>query len=254
MSTSSHVPSSRSAARMAAIISWGWVMSWMQSNVVTRSTDPSDGSGSCRGVVEVGVRQAQLGPAALGPLQGEVGDVVPVDLAGRVGLRDQADGDARPAADVGHRPSGLQPLDHAVQRRQADREQVVAVPRLEGPFDAGRALLAVAVVVVAEARAERLRHLLDRRHQPREARELAHPERRRGVVDHHRDGLRRQRQPLVLVDVEEPRRALVVGPLPHPALVQPGRRRPARRSTAAGPPHRARGRGRGGRRGGPSRS
>ena len=49
MSTSNHVPSSRSAARMACITSCGCVMSWMQSNVVTRSSEPSVGSGSSRG-------------------------------------------------------------------------------------------------------------------------------------------------------------------------------------------------------------
>ncbi|TFH14535.1 MAG: hypothetical protein E4H05_09350, partial [Acidimicrobiales bacterium] len=43
MSTSSHVPAGASAAPMASIISCGWVMSWMQSKVVTKSTEWSSG-------------------------------------------------------------------------------------------------------------------------------------------------------------------------------------------------------------------
>ena len=46
MSTNSHVPSGFSERLMAAITSPGWVMSWMQSNAVTRSSDSSSGSGS----------------------------------------------------------------------------------------------------------------------------------------------------------------------------------------------------------------
>ena len=49
MSTSNHVPSGVIARRIVCIISNGWVMSWMQSNVVMNSTDPSAGSGSTRG-------------------------------------------------------------------------------------------------------------------------------------------------------------------------------------------------------------
>ena len=49
MSTSSHVPSSLTASRMTCIIPCGSVMSWMQSNVVTRSSERSLGSGASRG-------------------------------------------------------------------------------------------------------------------------------------------------------------------------------------------------------------
>jgi hypothetical protein len=116
MSTSSHVPSSRASAdRPHRLGRVGHVV-----DAVERRDEvdrPVSRQRLLTGVVEVGVRQAQLDPATLRPLQGEVGDVVAMDLAGRVGLRDEAHGDARPAADVGHRPAGLQPLDHIVQRR-----------------------------------------------------------------------------------------------------------------------------------------
>ena len=42
-------------------------------------------------------------------------------------------------------------------------------------------------------------------------------------VGEHGDGHRRERQPLVGVDLDRPGGALVVGPLAHPALVQAGR-------------------------------
>ena len=86
MSTSSHVPSSRErgADGRHHLLGMGHVV-----DAVERRHQVHRPVGRQRllpGVVEVGVRQAQLGPAPLGPLQGEVGDVVAVDLAGRVGL------------------------------------------------------------------------------------------------------------------------------------------------------------------------
>ena len=48
MSTSSQTPSSLIAERIVSIIPTGSVMSWMQSNVVMKSTDRSLGIGSRR--------------------------------------------------------------------------------------------------------------------------------------------------------------------------------------------------------------
>ena len=51
--------------------------------------------------------------------------------------------------------------------------------------------------------------------------EAAHPEGRVLLVGEHGHRLRCERQPLVVVDLDDLGRALVVGPLPHPPLVEP---------------------------------
>ena len=174
---------------MAAIIPAGSVMSWMQSNVVTRSSDPSLGSGSSAGVVERGVGQPGLGEPLAGPDQGELRDVVAGDGAGRERLGQQQHGAARPAADVGDAAPRGELVDDAVERRQHRRHQVGAVPRLEAALHADRRLRPVAVVVVAEPVPEAVRQHVERRHHLREVVEHPDAERLVACVGEHGDGL-----------------------------------------------------------------
>ena len=91
---------------MACIIPCGSVMSWMQSNVVTRSTEWSVGQRLVTRVVERGVGQPGLGQALVGPAEGVLGDVVAGDRAGRERLGEQQHGAAGAAADVGDPAAG----------------------------------------------------------------------------------------------------------------------------------------------------
>ena len=163
MSTSSQVPSGAMAERMASITSCGWVMSWMQSNVVTRSTRVVGGQRLSPHVVEVGVGEPLLGPLLLGPDQGVPGDVVPVRRGVRV--RSSPGGGPRtPAPQPTSATGGADDSSLATTPSSAGQghgHQEVPVPRLEGALDAGGALGAVGVVVVADARSEALGQLLE---------------------------------------------------------------------------------------------
>ena len=101
----------------------GWVMSWMQSNVVTTSTEPSSGSGSSRGSTNRALSTRSLAG-------------VPRPDRGRAARcrsrRTCCSGTPRPSSaplprrrSRRRRPSArLQALDEAVERRQHGRQQV----------------------------------------------------------------------------------------------------------------------------------
>ena len=119
----------------------------------------------------------------------------------------------------------LESLDHAVQHGQRDRHEEVAVPGTEAALDAGGALRAECVIVEADSGAERFGDPLEHLHRLRQAVEHPHAERGMLGVGEHGHRLGRHREPLDPVPIRIPaqqlRGRLVVGPLAHPALLQP---------------------------------
>ena len=214
------MPSSASAARMAAATPAGSVMSWTQSNVVTRSSGPVGGERGRPRVEEGGVGDARLRLALTGLVEGVVADVVAGDLRGGEHRCQQQDEAAGAAADVGDAGAGLEPGQHPVERGEHRGHQVGAHPRLEPAGHACGALRSVLVIGQADAGAEGVGEPLEGRHGLREVVEAPRPE--GGVVGRGQQGdrFRGEREQLVAVDLDQAGRALVVRPLPHPALVE----------------------------------
>ncbi len=79
----------------------GWVMSWMQSKVVTRSSESSVGQRRQPRILERHVRQSAFGEPFLGPLEGEPGDVVAGERGGGERFGHQQHGASGAATDVG---------------------------------------------------------------------------------------------------------------------------------------------------------
>jgi hypothetical protein len=118
----------------------GSVMSWMQSNVVTKSTEWSVGQRLVARVDEPDVVGPLLAPTVLGPLECVLRDVVADERAVGERLGHQQHRSPGAAADVGDRDAGVEPFDDAVECRQHRRDQVMAVPRFEAALDADRTL------------------------------------------------------------------------------------------------------------------
>ena len=137
-------------------------MSWMQSNVVTRSSEPSAGSGSIARIGKAAFVRPALGQPLAGPGERVLGDVVADERARRERLGQQQHRAPAPQPTSATRAPAASLLDHAVQGRQHVGQQVGAVPRLEAALDADRPLRTVAVVVVPDAGAEALGQLLER--------------------------------------------------------------------------------------------
>ena len=200
----------------------GSVMSWRQSKVTTRSADPSVGIGSCRG----SAKDALVTPASAcrsAPGEGVLRDVVAGDPAG---------GEGRPRADG--RPRRRRSRRRATGCTVAELG-VDAVERRAAPWaGGGRAS-------TARSRGRRPRRSRGRgRRSPARARcgssrggaraaamvwgrwwKLPMPKAGCSSSASTATASGARRQPLVVVDLDDLGRPLVVGPLPHPALVQP---------------------------------
>ena len=222
MSTSSHVPSGASASKIVRAIPAGSVMSWTQSNVVTRPSRWSAGIGSARGSTKRTLVEPALAAALFGAIEGVVRDVVAHERRRRERFGQQHHGAARPAADVGDGAAGAQALGGTVEQRHDVAQQVRPVPGLEPTLAADRTLDATAVVVVADAGAEALG---DRRQCRHRGRELVEQSESGGLVvgvGEHGDRLGRQRESFIVVDRDEAGGGLVVGPLADPPLDETG--------------------------------
>ena len=183
-------------------------------------------------VDEAGIAHAALAASRLGALQRVLRDVVADEpaLGKRFGHHQHCAPGAAP--DVGDIGACVQTIDHTVDCRQHGRNEMRAVPRLETAFDADGATLAMAVVIMAESRAERLWHRLQGGDGLGKSVKHPHPEGRmiRVGEDRHRRG--RQAETIVAsrrVDLDQLCRSLVVQPLTHPSLVETGRGRQLRR-------------------------
>ena len=106
------------------IISCGWVMSWMQSNVVTRSTRVVVGQRLDRaGRWNARVGQHRLPTASLGAVERVLRDVVAGErLFGNASAISSTAPPAPQPTSATVMPR-LQPVDDAVERREHDREQ-----------------------------------------------------------------------------------------------------------------------------------
>ena len=109
--------------------------------------------------------------------QGICADVVTDEGAVRKGSSHQQDRTAGAATDVGDGDPTTKRVDESAEARQDVVDEVGIRPRLEAALDPDGAFRAVAVVVVAESRAETLRHSRDGVHGLWETVEHSHAER-----------------------------------------------------------------------------
>ena len=182
MSTSSQVPSSASDGRGSPRI-----ISLRVGHVVdaVERGDEVDASRRSAAAARAGRRTRALATPALGQLLAARGRArtarcrSPVNVLRRERLGHQqhrAPGAAADVGDASRRARSLSTTPSSAGSTTGQQER--AVPRLEAALDADRALRAVAVVVVADAGAEALRHVLERAHRLRQAVEHAHAVRR----------------------------------------------------------------------------